>query len=58
MIYVVSAREYNYESYFSIAKDLWDTLEKIYEVLTEIKREMMNTLDQEYETPNKNEENL
>lgn len=45
MIGLLSIIEYNYVSSWGTTKEVWNTLEKIYEVLTEIKRESMNTLD-------------
>lgn len=48
----LNKKGYNYISNHGIAKEMWDVFEKIYEVFSEIIREMMNTLDQKFKTPN------
>lgn len=57
MISTLSIIKYIHVSNCSTTKKVWDALEMIYEGSTEAKREMMNTLDQELETPNDYKEN-
>lgn len=56
MISALSTREYNYVYNYCTSKEVQDTLEMIYEGSIEIKRENMNIIVQEVETPSDNEE--
>lgn len=58
MISALSTREYNYVYNYFTSKEVYDIFEMIYEGSIEIKREKMNTIVQEVETPSDNEENF
>lgn len=54
MISVLRTRECNYVLNCRIAKEVWDPLEMIYEVPTDIKREMVKMINHDFETPSEN----
>lgn len=58
MISVLNTREYNYVYSCSIGKQVWNTLELIYEWSTKIKKERTNILTQEVEKQSENEDYL